>query len=374
MMFQRKFAIRSLYLIRSRILLNPQNLVIISILIIAAPFLISTYLAYRRVKQIERYLPDFLRDVAESNKSGMPLIKSIDSAAKGNYGALTTEMQLVSAQLSWGIPLEDSLKKFMHRVESKFVRQAVLIIIESHKSGGEIASILETVSMDIQKLKEMEGERKSKLQVYVYSIYMIFLLFLGIILVLSVTFVPATPELANVAKILGGGVQPVSEAEFITLFFHLCLIEAVFAGLISGQMGEGRVISGVKHSVILVIITMIAFSLFITQTPFEQKVAQEIVKTPPGTTGGIAVKKSHTLDKDVSSIEIVEEVRKIARNPQQWNQLTPQDISFKIQDCEPCRRAEINVKENSIIVNKPTKISYEVRPLGERYIITIGGG
>ncbi|RLG21805.1 hypothetical protein DRN74_00040 [Candidatus Micrarchaeota archaeon] len=350
-----------------------QNLVIISIMVISAPLLIRQYLEYRRIKLIERYLPDFLRDVAEARKSGMPLIRAIQNASKGNYGPLTEEMKKVSNQLSWGVSLEEALRKFMERVNSKFVKQAVLIIIEAYKSGGEISNILETVSTDIETLKEMESERKSKLKIYTYSMYMIFLLFLMIIIVLAVTFIPATPELASVAKIMGGQTQEVAEADFLTLFFHLALIEAVFAGLISGQMGEGSIIAGIKHSVILVVITMLVFSFFISQAPFSSKIAEEIIKSPPGVESTLSIQKIYVLDKDVSSMEIIEELRKKAPNPEVFSDITPNDVFFRAENCKPCSRGDIEVRAHSIKVNKASRIHYIVKQRNKKYYVSIGG-
>lgn len=351
-----------------------QNIAILSFIVMASPLIIANYLEYRRIKQIERYLPDFLRDVAESKKSGMPLIKAIETATRTSYGPLTKEMVTVSNQLSWGIPLEDALKKFMNRVDSKLVKQAVLIIMESYKSGGEITSILETVSVDIQTLKEMETERKSKLKVYTYSIYMIFLLFLGIIIVLSVTFVPATPELANVSKLMGGGgAEHPSESEFITFFYHLTLIQAIFAGLISGQMGEGSAISGIKHSMALIIITMVSFSLFISQVPFEAKLANEIVRSPPGTETSMYVTKTYVMTRDVTSIQVVEAVNRAASSPEIFAGLTPEHIFFRAENCKPCIRNDIVITESGIKVNRNTNVDYYVKHKGDIYTITIGG-
>ena len=41
------------------------------------------------------------------------------------------------------------------------------------------------------------------------------------------------------------------------------MIQAVFSGLVAGQMGEGRVIAGLKYSAIMLIIAWILFRFFI---------------------------------------------------------------------------------------------------------------
>src|SRR3989338_2227133 len=76
-----------------------QTLLIVDLLGVFTPIIVLNYLNYRRTKLIEAHLPDFLRDVAESNRSGLTLEKAIESAAKGQYGPLTEEMHIVSAQI-----------------------------------------------------------------------------------------------------------------------------------------------------------------------------------------------------------------------------------------------------------------------------------
>ena len=70
-----------------------QSMIVISLLVGGLPFITTQYLVFRRAKIIEENLPDFLRDVAESNRSGMPLAKAIETATYGSYGILSKEMK-----------------------------------------------------------------------------------------------------------------------------------------------------------------------------------------------------------------------------------------------------------------------------------------
>ena len=352
-----------------------QTLLIVDLLGVFTPIIVLNYLNYRRTKLIEAHLPDFLRDVAESNRSGLTLEKAIESAAKGQYGPLTEEMHIVSAQISWGIPFEDALLKFSQRVESKLVRQIALIILESYKSGGAIADILETVSTDVRTLKEIETRRKSELQVYIISIYFIFLLFLAIIIVLSKTFLPATPQLNNIASILGGTVSKVSEEEFKTFFFHLSLIQAFFAGLISGQMGEGSVTAGFKHSFILIIVTLASFQLFLSPEPLASKVADEVLKLPPSASGFSTVEQAFTVFTDTSSAEIAKIVkeRSTDRKLQGYEEITAANFFFTSTDCKPCTAGDITVQGSVVVVKKPTKVLFSLSNRKGFYTITIRG-
>src|SRR5205809_2520441 len=57
----------------------------------------------REIKQIERRLPDFLRDVAEAGRFGMTLADAIVVSGGGRYGKLTPEIKKMAAQITWGV-------------------------------------------------------------------------------------------------------------------------------------------------------------------------------------------------------------------------------------------------------------------------------
>jgi flagellar protein FlaJ len=44
-----------------------------------------------------------------------------------------------------------------------------------------------------------------------------------------------------------------------TLFLHMLVVEGFFGGLVAGKMGEGELLSGLKHSTLLVAIGWIVF-------------------------------------------------------------------------------------------------------------------
>ena len=350
-----------------------QTVLVVSLLVTFTPLIIQNYLEYVRVKAIELFLSDFLRDVAESNRSGMPLEKSIASAAEGNYGPLTDEMKIVSSQISWGISFDEALLKFSKRIKSKLVQQTILIVVESYRSGGDIAGILETVSADIRSLKDIEAKRRSDLQVYVISTYFIFFLFLAIILVLSKSFVPATPQLNNVAQIVGGTVSKVSEDDFKTFFFHLSLIEAFFAGLVSGQMGEGSITAGFKHSFILIVVTLISFQVFLTPEPFSNRLASEISRLPPMTTSAGSAEMPYTLFSDTSADDVAKIVKEMTKDKPEWQEFSKDNIVFSYSDCSPCERGDLVVQKELILVKKTTKVMYTLSIRNGQYSINIRG-
>lgn len=355
-----------------------ETVAILAIIATGMPFVVTQYLAYKKSKEIEEYLPDFLRDVAESIRAGMPLTKALENATHGTYGGLSGEMKITSAQISWGVPFEEAMRRFAKRVKSRLVRQAVLIIIEAHKSGGEIADVLETVSTDIKTLKSIEQERKSKLKVYLVSMYFIFFLFLGIIVTLTQSFIPATPQLNEAAGILGGNPSSVSEEDFKQFFFHLCIIQAFFAGLIGGQMGEGSAVSGIKHSIFLVLVTIVIFQFLLPTATLEQKIGGVIIRTPITASKMESSTTPFTIFKTTTSNDVIEEIKRQAGDAERlepYTRIKASQITFEAEiNCPPCERGDISVSESSVVVNKQSRITYAMLMTGQgTYKIIIGG-
>ncbi|MEM3412253.1 MAG: type II secretion system F family protein [archaeon] len=352
------------------------NLAIFSIILIIFPIFLSRYIKYSQEKEMELYFSDFLRDVSESIRAGVPLPRAIENASKGAYGVLAQRMKYVSAQISWGLPFEVAIQKFADGVESKLLKQACAIIIESFKSGGEIADIFETISVDIREIKRIQSERKSKLQIFTISMYAIFFLFLFIMLILIKTFIPSTPELNKAAVAFGGTSSKMTEEDYKTIFLHLCLIQAFFAGIIAGMMGEGSPIAGFKHSIAMILISLICFQLFLQPEAFQNRVAETITKIPFSLAGIKSEATAFTIYTSLTSGDVASIAREIAKSKKitGYESLTGANIVFEAQPtCTPCVKGDLIVTEYAIYVKKPSRITYTVISTGQGYKILIGG-
>ena len=56
-------------------------------------------------------MPDFLRDLATSIRTGVPINSALEQASKRMYGPLTRELEVMIAHMSWGMNFEEALKK-----------------------------------------------------------------------------------------------------------------------------------------------------------------------------------------------------------------------------------------------------------------------
>ncbi|MBU0530765.1 MAG: type II secretion system F family protein [Candidatus Aenigmatarchaeota archaeon] len=266
------------------------NMIIISIFLIIVPEFLYKYSRYVWVQDLEEEFPNFVRDLSDAKRSGMSFPEAIGLTSKSNYGKLTPEIEKMHNRLTWGTPFLRVLDIFGRNVsESKIINEALNLIRESYESGGNVASTLEAISRDMMMLREAESERESLIKQHVFIMYGVFIMFLGVAIMIIQVMVPmveAQPvnqgefglQFSNPCEGVGffpcnlysgvGSFLGVPEGVgmyYTSLFFLVVVVQGLFTGLIAGQIGENSIISGVKHSLIMVFISIGVF-LFMAKT------------------------------------------------------------------------------------------------------------
>ncbi len=269
------------------------NLILLALLVMFVPKGLLTFFKYKRIKMIEDMFPVFLQDLAEWQKSGLTLQEALKNASRVDYGKLTKEIKKMSVQLSWGIPLQEVLRRFSERMkESSVIRKSVEIIIESYNSGGNIEESIESISENISMIKELEKERKAMMIQHVMTIYIIYFVFLGIIVGLSKSLMPMLSIGSNGELVSFGFQDPCNictktsdpfciacwtfngisqllffgtgaEGYYRGLFFSMLIVQGIFSGLVCGQIGENSPSAGIKHSLILTLIGLGVFMILV---------------------------------------------------------------------------------------------------------------
>ncbi len=260
------------------------NAIILSVFLIVLPQLALSYISYRELKEMESRFPFFLRDLVESTRAGLPLHKAIITASKTDYGPLNKEIKKMAHQLSWNIGILKVLEQSRERLKrSDLLNKSMRIIIGTYESGGSVDSTLDALSNTISTIQETQMERKSTLSQYVIAMYAISFVFIGIVVGINRLLVPifTTTGLGGIGVIGGlvgnpceaciytGGIAcapcslyfnicsimgvPSSKLScyYLALFFSMSVVQAITGGLVAGQIGEGSVKAGIKHSLIL---------------------------------------------------------------------------------------------------------------------------
>jgi len=238
-----------------------------AVLIATVPLAILDFKHSTRMRNLNITLPNFFRDVAGMNESGMTLPNAIHVVSDGEYGSLTQYIKKLDAEMSWNIPFVDAIYQFGERIGTPLAQRSVDLIAKASRAGGDVSEVLCAAANDSYEFVNLETERRNNMLIYVIIVLISYLVFLFVIAVMTGTFLDTMAQAgAAVSETSGGGGSfgaAIDMDFYRRLFLHASVIQAFFSGLVAGQMGEGRAVAGLKYSVVMVVIGWVAFRLFI---------------------------------------------------------------------------------------------------------------
>ena len=215
---------------------------------------------------IDDHIPSLLREISDAQKTGLPLPRAILEASKHQYGALTPELKKMASKISWGIPFSATLRSLTVTADTPLMKRTSLLILEAERSGGAIEDVFESAHKHVSEVLGLKRERLGAMKPYTWIIYASFIVFALVMIILLYSFfqtlaiqmVDAVQSQEDPTTAL-----PFNVAGIQLVFFHLMVIEAIFAGLIAGKMGDGDAKIGLRHSCTLLVICYLFFKITI---------------------------------------------------------------------------------------------------------------
>lgn len=222
-----------------------------------APATFASLIHNKWKNQIVKQMPAFLRDLGASIQTGIPIQAALENTAKRDFGPLTDELRIMLSHVSWGLNFEDAMTELSERIDLPLVRKAITLVLEASKHGGNQFNILSSTASYMENVNTWELRRRTQTVTYVAIFYFSVAIFLFIIIMISrVIFVQLT-ELAGSGSPLINPILTTTQARRI--FLHAALLEAFFGGILAGKINESSFIAGLKHSMVLSIVSGVAF-------------------------------------------------------------------------------------------------------------------
>ena len=244
-------------------LTNPtlDYMIVIGFTIAVTPPGIASIMHSRWKGKIEKSMPEFLRDLATSHQTGMPLQVALEHASKRNYGPLTTELKTMVAHMSWGMNFNDALMEFSRKIDLPLVEKATVLIIEAARHGGDLSDIFNSTAKYVDNVNSWTDKRRMQTLPYVAIFYFSVVIFLFIIIIISnMIFLPMSQMDAGGAVLMKPILAPL---EARRIFMHTALLESLFGGILAGKINEDSFLGGLKHAAVLAVTSGVAFYLFL---------------------------------------------------------------------------------------------------------------
>jgi flagellar protein FlaJ len=237
--------------------------IVIALLIVLIPYAIFYEIWARKVLGIQALIPDFLERMSGINQVGLTIAQAISIMVNTNLGLLSYEIRRIKRDMDWGANFTEALMRFEERVSTPTIARTVTLITKASEMSGQINEVLSIASSDAKMSEVLKRERLSEMFIYTAIVYLSFFVFLFVVAVLTTQFLPVLAEVSTSGIPQTGALAGLGSIPIVTfgrLLYHACLVQALFSGLIAGQMGESSVASGVKHACILLIIALVAFN------------------------------------------------------------------------------------------------------------------
>lgn len=245
------------------------HLIVQSVLFLIGTYAVARYFHRRHIESIEQATPEFLERVASLNDAGMSVVQAIDRVRGTDLGVLTPEVERIWKDVKTGTTVEDAFLRFGRRVRTRAIARVVTLLTNAMRASGQMGPVVRIAAEQTRAELALRRQRRQQMLTYLIVIYISFLVFLVIILAVNEMLVPSIPETSPVeasgTQAIGVGTGAfgdfggVDQPAYTLVFFHAALIQAVCAGFVGGQLGEGSVRDGAKHATIMLAIAYVAF-------------------------------------------------------------------------------------------------------------------
>ncbi len=114
-----------------------------------AAMLYPSMMAQEKAVRINRELPFALRHLSTQIKAGVSFHRALSSVAAADYGILSKELTKAIKELERGSSTEEALLNLAKRSRSIGLKKAIIQIIRSLKTGGNLSEIIKDIANDV---------------------------------------------------------------------------------------------------------------------------------------------------------------------------------------------------------------------------------
>lgn len=229
-------------------------------------YLLIYFKAEDRTKRIESVLPDFLQLISANINAGMTPFQALKVSARPEFGPLKEEVDKVTMRALGMESFSEALININKRIKSDALKRTLQLFTSSMKSGGKLAQLLQELSVDISETNSLKREFNTTTKSYVMFILFIILLGMPVLLAISLHFIESVNEI-NLGQEIGFGFGSLNEKNLLSTEFLskisviMLIVTSVLSSMLLGAIKEGKLRSGLRYSLFMIIGSLIMFSV-----------------------------------------------------------------------------------------------------------------
>lgn len=219
-------------------------------------------LMYHKIAKInynaEESIPAFIRDITESQKTGLSPEKSIIQATKRkDYGPFSKFLELMRSQIEWGIPFRKTFDNMKLKIRSWFVIVNFAMVVETIEIGGNSIQSLEILSEYSEKERELQHNRREQIKPYILLAF----IWSGLIAITTTIVALTTNMMTAMASQDISTVANIAMQGQLKVFAVGIIVQCWISGFFNGKISEGNFGAGFKYAALLAATAYISLML-----------------------------------------------------------------------------------------------------------------
>ncbi len=242
------------------------------VIIMICFWLYYEFVIFKRTREIERVLPDFLNQVSVNLRSGMSFDKALWSSILPEYGVLEKEIELVAKKVMAGKDTEQALKEFSKKYNSVLLEESMDMIIIGLNSGGNIADIIDKIVKNVKDASFLRQELIASVTSYVIFISAVAVIISPVLFALSFNLMGIIQNLGKKlstsssygAFSISFGENRVNPNDFILFSKISVAIISGMSSLIIADLREGSIKAGLKYVFIFIPVSLAIYIVMVS--------------------------------------------------------------------------------------------------------------
>jgi archaellum biogenesis protein FlaJ (TadC family) len=221
-----------------------------------------------RARFVENTLPDALLLMAANIRAGMTSEEALMTAARPEFGPLGEGISAAAKEMVAGKTFEEAIGEIPKKIRSESLKETLDLIVESLRSGGELATILEGIAEDIRSLEVMKKEIRAHVRMYTLFILIATCGGAPLLYSISIYLLDIVSRIWGIQP-TGYGIAhlmrfkpPAITTELLTNFSLINIaITSIFGALMLSSIEKGKVRHGYKYIPLLLFASFAVFLL-----------------------------------------------------------------------------------------------------------------